>query len=104
MWINKKTVTEDSRTGCTNTSDSFVPISQSARYLDPGYDISRKYEDTNQVEMQYYVYTKGRMDAAFATIQEAVGLRYDLRRHDYDQPQAGDLAESRKSLYLGSEY
>ncbi len=72
-----------------NTSDSFVPISQSARYLDPGYDISRKYEDTDQVEMQYYVYTKGRMDAAFATIQEAV---------DYGTTYAGTIMTSHKQV------
>lgn len=72
-----------------NTTSSFVPISQTARYLDPGYDISKKYEDTDQVEMRYYVYTKGRMDASFKTLQEAV---------DYGTNYAGTIMTSHKQV------
>ena len=39
--------------------------------------------------MQYYVYTKGRMDAAFATIQEAV---------DYGTTYAGTIMTSHKQV------
>ena len=71
------------------TSDSFVPITQIARYLDPGYDISKKYESSDNVEMQYYVYTKGRMAASFNTIQEAV---------EYGNTYAGTIMTSHKQV------
>ena len=72
-----------------NTSDSFVPISQSARYLDPGYDISKKYDEPKQVEMCYYVYTKGHMAASFKTLQEAV---------EYGTTYAGTIMTSHKQV------
>ena len=71
------------------TSDSFVPITQIARYLDPGYDISKNYESSDNVEMQYYVYTKGRMAASFNTIQEAV---------EYGNTYAGTIMTSHKQV------
>ena len=71
------------------TSDSFVPITQIARYLDPGYDISKNYQASDTVEMRYYVYTKGRMAAAFNTIREAV---------EYGNTYAGTIMTSHKQV------
>lgn len=71
------------------TSDSFVPITQVARYLDPGYDISKTYQASDSVELRYYVYTKGRMAAAFNTIQEAV---------EYGNTYAGTIMTSHKQI------
>lgn len=53
-------------------SDSFIPITQIARDLDPGYDITKSYEDTGNIGLTYYVYTKGRLYSRFPTVQEAV--------------------------------
>lgn len=55
-----------------DTANSFVPITQTARYLDPGYDITKEYIPSDSVELCYYVYTKGHLDAVFETIQEAI--------------------------------
>lgn len=55
-----------------DTSNSFVPITQTARYLDPGYDITKDYEPSDSVELSYYVYTKGRLDGVFSTVKEAI--------------------------------
>ncbi len=56
----------------TPASTGFTPISQTARDLDPGYDISKSIEVSDKVPMAYYVYTKGRLVASFPTIREAV--------------------------------
>lgn len=72
-----------------DTSKSFVPISQSARYLDPGYDITEEYRSSDSVELCYYVYTKGRMAASFDTIQEAVA---------YGNENAGTVMTSHKQV------
>ncbi len=70
-------------------SDSYVPIAQSARYLAPGYDITKEYTGTEEVELYYYVYTKGHLAASFTTIQEAI---------DYGNTYAGTVMTSHKQV------
>lgn len=72
-----------------DTSDSFVPITQTARYIDPGYDITKEYTPSNTVELCYYVYTKGRLAAAFDTIQDAIA---------YGNEYAGTVMTSHKQV------
>jgi hypothetical protein len=72
-----------------DSSASFVPITQTARYLDPGYDVTKAYIASEDVELCYYVYTKGRLAAAFDTIQEAV---------EYGNTYAGTVMTSHKQV------
>lgn len=72
-----------------DTSNSFVPITQTARYLDPGYDITKEYESSDSAELCYYVYTKGRLDGTFSTIREAI---------DYGRTYAGTVMTSHKQV------
>lgn len=72
-----------------DTSNSFVPITQTARYLDPGYDITKEYESSDSVELCYYVYTKGRLDGTFSTVREAI---------DYGRTYAGTVMTSHKQV------
>ncbi|MGN0203946.1 MAG: hypothetical protein ACI4BB_05360 [Coprococcus sp.] len=72
-----------------DTSNSFVPITQTARYLDPGYDITKEYESSDSVELCYYVYTKGRLDGTFSTVREAI---------DYGRTYAGTVMSSHKQI------
>ena len=68
---------------------SFVPVTQTARKLDPGYDISREYDPQKYPDVRYYVYTRGGLAADFATIKEAV---------DYGNDNAGTVMTSRKQI------
>ncbi len=53
-------------------SESYLPISQTARDIDPGYDIAKDYHTSETVALSYYLYTKGRLYDAFPTAQEAI--------------------------------
>jgi hypothetical protein len=72
-----------------DTSASFVPITQTARYLDPGYDVTKTCVTSDSVELCYYVYTKGRLAAVFDTIQEAI---------EYGNTYAGTVMTSHKQV------
>ncbi len=72
-----------------DTEDTFDPVIQTVRYIEPGYDISKEYEGTGEIELKYYVYTKGRLAAVFDTVGEAV---------DYGNENAGTVMTSHKQI------
>ena len=53
-------------------NESYLPISQTARDLDPGYDITKDYKPSDTVGLSYYLYTKGRLYDVYPTVQEAI--------------------------------
>ncbi len=72
-----------------DTGESFVPITQTARYLDPGYDITKTYIPSDSTELCYYVYTKGRLAGTFRTIGDAIA---------YGNEYAGTVMTSHKQI------
>ena len=53
-------------------NETYQPISQTARDLDPGYDITKDYHASEAVSQSCYLYTKGRLYDVYPTVQEAI--------------------------------
>ena len=65
------------------------PVIQSARQMDPGYDISKECELSPEPAVRYYVYTRGILAGDFSTLREAV---------DYGNEYAGTVMTSHKQI------
>ena len=52
--------------------DSMELILQTARNLDPEYDISKEYSLSGQLPVRYYVFAGGQLDAEFSSLKAAV--------------------------------
>jgi|GEM_PF-499160 len=70
-------------------TSSLVPVAQTARQLDPGYDITKEYKASSEIDLCYYVYTRGRLDVSFAALNKAI---------DYGNEYAGTIMTSRKHI------